>query len=103
MGGGALYAQGGIVTIRNSPFLNNRGGNGGAIGNLQARFTIEDTLFQGNTTNANVGGGGTGGAIYIDGSSNGQLVLRRTTLPRQHGGASWAAPSTPTCTRARRA
>jgi Calx-beta domain-containing protein/polymorphic membrane protein len=80
VGGGALYAQGGIVTIRNSSFLGNRGGNGGAIGNLQARFTIEDTLFQGNTTNANVGGGGTGGAIYIDGSSNGQLILRRTTF-----------------------
>jgi hypothetical protein len=80
VGGGALYAQGGIVTIRNSTFLNNRGGNGGAIGNLQARFTIEDTLFQGNTTNPYVGGGGTGGAIYIDGSNNGQLVLRRTTF-----------------------
>jgi hypothetical protein len=80
VGGGALYAQGGIVTIRNSTFLNNRGGNGGAIGNLQARFTIEDTLFQGNATNANVGGGGTGGAIYVDGSNNGQLVLRRTTF-----------------------
>jgi hypothetical protein len=80
VGGGALYAQGGNVTIRNSTFVGNRGGNGGAIGNLQARFTIEDTLFQGNTTNANVGGGGTGGAIYVDGSSNGQLVLRRTTF-----------------------
>lgn len=80
VGGGALYAQGGIVTIRNSAFLGNRGGNGGAIGNLQARFTIEDTLFEGNTTNAYVGGGGTGGAIYVDGSSNGLLVLRRTTF-----------------------
>ncbi|HET9314605.1 MAG TPA: choice-of-anchor Q domain-containing protein, partial [Vicinamibacteria bacterium] len=80
VGGGALYAQGGIVTIRNSQFIGNRGGNGGAIGNLQARFTIEDTVFQGNTTNPHVGGGGNGGAIYIDGSGGGQLVVRRCTF-----------------------
>jgi predicted outer membrane repeat protein len=87
VGGGALYAQGGIVTIRNSTFVGNRGGNGGAIGNLQARFTIEDTLFQGNTTNPHAGDGGNGGAIYIDGSNNGQLVIRRSTF--RSNAASW--------------
>ena len=87
VGGGALYAQGGIVTIRNTSFLGNRGGNGGAIGNLQARFTIEDSLFQGNTTNAHAGDGGNGGAIYIDGSGNGQLVIRRSTF--RANTASW--------------
>jgi predicted outer membrane repeat protein len=80
VGGGALYAQGGIVTIRNSTFAGNRGGNGGAIGNLQARFTIEDTLFTGNATNAAGSGGGNGGAIYIDGSNFGQLVIRRSAF-----------------------
>jgi predicted outer membrane repeat protein len=79
VGGGAIYAQGGIVTIRNSTFTGNRGGNGGAIGNLQARFTIEDTTFTGNVTNAAAGQfGGVGGAIYIDGSGGGQLVIRRS-------------------------
>jgi polymorphic membrane protein len=87
VGGGALYAQGGLVTIRNSTFTGNRGGNGGAIGNLQARFTIEDTLFQGNTTNAHVGDGGNGGAIYIDGSGNGQLTIRRSVF--SGNSASW--------------
>lgn len=87
VGGGALYAQGGLVTIRNSAFLANRGGNGGAIGNLQARFTIEDTLFEGNATNGHVGQGGNGGAIYIDGSSNGPLVIRRSTF--RANTASW--------------
>jgi hypothetical protein len=87
VGGGALYAQGGNVTIRNSAFLGNRGGNGGAIGNLQARFTIEDTLFQGNLTNAHAGDGGNGGAIYVDGSNNGQLVIRRSTF--RSNVASW--------------
>jgi predicted outer membrane repeat protein len=77
VGGGALYAQGGIVTIRGSRFTGNRGGNGGAIGNLQARFTIENTVFEGNVTNPIAGQfGGVGGAIYIDGSGGGQLVIR---------------------------
>jgi hypothetical protein len=87
VGGGALYAQGGIVTIRNSQFVGNRGGNGGAIGNLQARFTIEDTLFSGNTTNAHVGDGGNGGAIYIDGSGGGALVVRRSRF--ENNVATW--------------
>lgn len=79
VGGGALYAQGGIVTIRNSSFVGNRGGNGGAIGNLQARFTIEDSEFDGNVTNAAAGQfGGVGGAMYVDGSGGGQLVIRRS-------------------------
>ncbi len=81
VGGGALYAQGGIVTIRNSRFSGNRGGNGGAIGNLQARFTIENTLFENNVTNPIAGQfGGVGGAIYIDGSGGGQLVIRSSTF-----------------------
>jgi predicted outer membrane repeat protein len=81
VGGGALYAQGGIVTIRGSRFTGNRGGNGGAIGNLQARFTIENTLFEANVTNPIAGQfGGVGGAIYIDGSGGGQLVIRSSTF-----------------------
>jgi hypothetical protein len=79
VGGGALYAQGGIVTIRGSRFTGNRGGNGGAIGNLQARFTIENTVFEGNATNPAAGQfGGVGGAIYIDGSGGGQLIIRNS-------------------------
>jgi hypothetical protein len=90
VGGGALYAQGGIVTIRNSSFSGNRGGNGGAIGNLQARFTIEDTTFTGNSTNPHAGAfGGSGGAIYIDGSGGGQLVIRRSAFVGN--AAAWAA------------
>ena len=77
VGGGALYAQGGIVTIVGSTFTGNRGGNGGALGNLQARFTIDDTVFENNVTNAAAGQfGGVGGAIYIDGSGGGQLLIR---------------------------
>jgi uncharacterized repeat protein (TIGR01451 family) len=82
VGGGAIYALGGILNISNSVFSGNRGGNGGAIGSLQARFTISDTVFSGNATNPRDGGGngGHGGAIYIDGSSLGTLVIQRSTF-----------------------
>ena len=78
VGGGAIYALGGIVNISNSVFTGNRGGNGGAIGQIQARFTITDTVFSGNATNRRVASGGNGGAIYIDGSNLGALTLQRT-------------------------
>ncbi len=80
VGGGAIYALGGVLNISNSVFTGNRGGNGGAIGQIEARFTITDTVFSANTTNARVGDGGNGGAIYIDGSNNGALVIQRSTF-----------------------
>jgi len=80
VGGGAIYALGGILNISNSVFTGNRGGNGGAIGQIQARFTITDTAFSSNATNARVADGGNGGAIYIDGSNNGALVIQRSTF-----------------------
>jgi len=81
VGGGAIYAQAGQVTITSSRFTGNRGGNGGAIGNLQAVFTISDSRFESNATHATAAGlGGHGGAIYIDGSSLGLLTIRRTSF-----------------------
>ncbi len=86
VGGGAIYAQGGYVNVSGSVFNGNVGGNGGAIGNLQAVLTIDGTLFVGNSTHPQSGGGGNGGAIYVDGSSNSQLTIR----------ASWFARNTAT-------
>jgi hypothetical protein len=81
VGGGALYAQGGWIHIQGSTFIGNRGGNGGAIGNLQAVFLIQDSTFVANSTNPRTAPfAGGGGAIYIDGSSNGQLTIRRSTF-----------------------
>jgi len=81
VGGGAIYAQGGRVNITGSTFTNNRGGNGGAIGNLQAVFNIQDSTFTGNTTHAQSQQfAGNGGAIYVDGSSNRLLVIRGCTF-----------------------
>jgi hypothetical protein len=81
VGGGAIYALGGYVNVSGCSFTGNRGGNGGAIGNLQAVFDIRDSTFTGNATQAlSGGGGGNGGAIYVDGSSNSQLAIRRTAF-----------------------
>jgi polymorphic membrane protein len=81
VGGGAIYAQGGWVTITGSTFTNNHGGNGGAIGNLQAVFNIQDSTFTGNGTHApSQQFAGNGGAIYVDGSSNRLLVIQRSTF-----------------------
>ena len=81
VGGGAIYAQGGYVTILGSTFSGNLGGNGGAIGNLQALFDIEGCTFTGNATHAATQNfAGNGGAIYVDGSSNGLLIIRNTVF-----------------------
>jgi uncharacterized repeat protein (TIGR01451 family) len=81
VGGGAFHAVTGFVNVRNSAFTGNQGGNGGAIGQIGARLTIEDSSFTGNSTHATAGGnGGNGGAIYIDGSSDGLVTIRRTSF-----------------------
>jgi len=83
-GGGAIYGVTGVFTIRRSTFVGNRGANGGAIGTIAARITIEDSLFEENATLPVVGDpfkggqGGHGGAIYVDGTDLGTLSLRRT-------------------------
>jgi uncharacterized repeat protein (TIGR01451 family) len=80
VGGGAIYALGGFVNITNSVFTGNRGGNGGALGQIQARFTIADSVFSANTTNPRAADGGNGGAIYIDGSNLGTLTIERSVF-----------------------
>lgn len=87
VGGGALFLQGGVSTITNSRFLRNRGGNGGAIGFLGSdtagvahnALTILDTTFADNATQPRNGAnqGGAGGAIYVDGSGDGEVHLER--------------------------
>ena len=85
-GGGAICSVTGVLTIRRSTFVGNRGGNGGAIVNRDAQTTIEDSLFQDNATQAVVGDpfngglGGHGGAIYVDGTNLGALTMRRTVF-----------------------
>jgi uncharacterized repeat protein (TIGR01451 family) len=85
-GGGAIYAVTGTLTVRRSAFVENRGANGGAIGTIAVRITIEDSRFEGNATLPVVGDpfdggrGGHGGALYVDGTNLGALTLRRTSF-----------------------
>lgn len=92
--GGGIYALGSVdVTVQGSQFQNNDGSNGGAIGMLESNFQVVNSVFQGNQAlghdgNHNipgsgcplhdnqyqVGDGGNGGAVYLDGQdTNGPL------------------------------
>ena len=95
VGGGAIYVQGGVSTVDGSVFLRNRGGNGGAIGYLGGDgtgpangLTIRDSLFAGNETQARVSSfGATGGALYVDGSGDGEVRIERCVF---RDNAAWA-------------
>ncbi|WP_445240499.1 DUF4347 domain-containing protein [Microcoleus vaginatus] len=64
-GGGAIATKsGGVLTIRDSEFTNNKGSYGGAVNNLLGSMTIENSKFTGNRTEK-----GVGGAVYVDGAN----------------------------------
>ncbi len=68
-GGGAIYSQGGSVTVRNCRFIGNDANNaaGGAIHVLQSGLVIEDSEFNNNSAIGTRPQDSLGGAIYIDG------------------------------------
>ncbi|NJM05088.1 hypothetical protein HC891_00930, partial [Candidatus Gracilibacteria bacterium] len=68
-GGGAIYSQGGFVTISASEFRDNdaNNGSGGAIHILQSGLTIADSSFENSTAIGARPQDSLGGAIYIDG------------------------------------
>src|SRR4028119_350328 len=64
-GGGAIATKsGGILTIRDSEFTDNKGTFGGAINNLLGTMTIENSTFTRNVATTAVGG-----AVYVDGAN----------------------------------
>jgi hypothetical protein len=91
--GGAIYALGSLdVTVVGSTFQGNDASNGGAIGSLNSELSVFDSTFTGNkalgsganSTNSTcpmvggqreTGSGGNGGAISIDGGSDGTHVF----------------------------
>jgi predicted outer membrane repeat protein len=92
VGGGAIYAEGSLdVTVVNSYFISNSGSNGGAIGSLNSDVTLVGDMFTGGQatgTGANsvdttkcavaggqIGSGGNGGAVAIDGGSDGTATI----------------------------
>jgi hypothetical protein len=85
LGSGAIsIGSEGVLVVRNCVFRGNRGINGGAIGNMLGRMTIEDSLFEKNVAIARAGVTNHGGGIYTDGASakidddiGDQLAVRR--------------------------
>ncbi|HEX7687720.1 MAG TPA: choice-of-anchor Q domain-containing protein [Burkholderiaceae bacterium] len=117
VGGGAIYAVASLdVTVVGSTFDGNSGANGGAVGLLQSDGRFVNDLFQNNAASgtganfvggaaagcpgvaqANQGGaGGNGGALAIDGGSDGaQLVCGSTFTANaagEFGGALFRTP-----------
>ncbi len=108
VGGGAIYLNGalnGVVT--GSTFLNNSGSDSGAIGSLNSDLDVYNSDFEGNAAlgfggNSNdastcsvvatgtgqnqVGSGGNGGAIGIDGGSDGTHTFCGDTFKGNQGG-----------------
>ncbi len=96
VGGGAIYAAGSLgVNIVSSRFVGNSGSNGGAVGLLQSDGHIADSHFESNAATGRGrndafpdvsgcpgvghpgqgGSGGNGGAVVVDGSDDGDLVV----------------------------
>ncbi|HEX3770200.1 MAG TPA: hypothetical protein VHV30_05020, partial [Polyangiaceae bacterium] len=112
--GGAVYTTGSTdTTIVDSQFDGNVASNGGAVGSLNSDLTlINDTFSQnqavgvgGNSTNKTcpvvggqreIGSGGNGGAVSIDGGDDGTFTLCGSTFSRNSahtiGGAIFRTP-----------
>ncbi|MFN6568976.1 choice-of-anchor Q domain-containing protein [Dendronalium sp. ChiSLP03b] len=64
--GGAIATCGaGDLVVKNSTFTNNKGVNGGAIYSILGKLTVESSVFKGNSSAGDVGGG----AIFTDGAT----------------------------------
>jgi hypothetical protein len=108
VGGGAVSLQGVLAaTIVGSTFVNGVASNGGAIEALNADFDVYNTTFSNNTATGNgansndpsecsvvatngqnqVGSGGNGGAVAIDGGSDATHTFCGVTFVNNHAGA----------------
>lgn len=92
-GGGAIAVKSeSNLTVRDSQFTNNRGINGGAINSLLSNLVVENSTF---VNNDSTPGGlfslpprytkGYGGAIYTDGASGGQILIRGSRFDGNKG------------------
>lgn len=94
--GGAVYTLGSLeTTIVGSTFESNRAANGGAVGALFGNLSIFDSHFGSNQATGNganwvaneckvyggeVGSGGNGGAVYLDGGENYAMTVCGSTF-----------------------
>jgi hypothetical protein len=101
--GGAVYVNGSKgATIIGSRFAGNTCSNGGAVGALNSDLAVYTSTMTGNTAtgtgqnntsskctspSTEIGDGGSGGAIYMDGGSDGDTVLCGVVLANNHASA----------------
>ncbi len=102
--GGAIYVDGSLgATIVQSTFTNNTASNGGAIGSLNSDLAVYTSTFTGNSAtgtgqntidqthcssaSGEVGDGGSGGAIYMDGGSEGDVTFCGDIFSKNHANA----------------
>ncbi len=86
--GGALYVEGGVVTVEDSEFSSNQATSGGAVYLLDGSTTIRRTHLSNNT-------GADGGAIHVNGGSlNLENSLVRRNTASDEGGGLYAAKGT---------
>jgi len=101
--GGAVYVNGSLqTTIIGSRFANNTCSNGGAVGSLNSDLAIYTSTLEGNTatgtgqnntssscttTSTEIGDGGSGGAVYVDGGSDGDTVFCGDVFSGNHANA----------------
>jgi predicted outer membrane repeat protein len=102
--GGAIYATGSLgVVIVGSRFGGNTASNGGAVGSLNSDLAIANSVFSQNQATGSgansvdtstchsdggeVGNGGNGGAISIDGGSDGALTVCGAIFEKNVSGA----------------
>jgi cysteine-rich repeat protein len=93
--GGAIYAQGGVLTIRDSVLNDNSSyGEGGAIFSSNADLRISNTSFGRNEGRGSPTSAGRGGAIYIDGGPSALAYIYNSTFVGNSTRASgWMALS----------
>jgi hypothetical protein len=101
--GGAIYVNGSKgATIIGSRFANNTCSNGGAVGSLNSDLAVYTSTMTANTAtgtgqnntssscsspSTEIGDGGSGGAIYMDGGSDGTTALCGVVLAGNHANA----------------
>ena len=101
--GGAIYVNGcEQATIIGSRFANNTCSNGGAVGSLNSDLAIYTSTMNGNTATGTgqnntssmcntasqeIGDGGSGGAVYMDGGQDGNTVFCGDTFSSNHANA----------------
>jgi hypothetical protein len=107
VGGGAIYLNGSLgAVVTGSTFINNSGSNAGAIGSLNSELSVYNSDLEGNAAlgfgaNGNdmsmcsvmatngqyqTGSGGNGGAIAIDGGSDGTHTFCGVVFKGNSGG-----------------